>query len=157
MPKSLSPDNAAIADALERYASLLDLSGSGYYTVRAYRRAAELIRPLTTPLAKLVRENRVQELRGIGPGIASVLRELAGDPGRWADVANPRGVGVASARPNAGVERFASLPTIVSVIERESRHAVGLTVEGIPVELVVAEPGRFGTELLRATGTPEFV
>jgi hypothetical protein len=38
MTKSLSLDNATIADALERYAALLDASGSSYYAVRAYRR-----------------------------------------------------------------------------------------------------------------------
>ena len=36
--------NAALAERLEALASLLDLNGSGFYTVRAYRRAAELIR-----------------------------------------------------------------------------------------------------------------
>jgi len=76
MAKSLSLDNTAIADALERYASLLDLAGSSYYFVRAYRRAAELIRPLSTPVAELVRNGRVRELRGIGPGLESRLREL---------------------------------------------------------------------------------
>src|SRR5207244_7837006 len=35
--------------------------------------------------------------------------------------------------------------------------AVGVTVEGVPVELVVAEPSRFGTELVRATGSAEYV
>ena len=33
-------DNAAIAEQLEAFASLLDLSGAGHYTSRAYRRAA---------------------------------------------------------------------------------------------------------------------
>ena len=32
-----------------------------------------------------------------------------------------------------------------------------MTVEGVPVELVVAEPRRFGTELVRATGSAEYV
>ena len=30
-------------------------------------------------------------------------------------------------------------------------------MEGVPVELVVAPPGAFGTELLRATGSREYV
>ncbi len=263
----MSPDldNAAIADALERYASLLDLSGSGYYTLRAYRRAAELIRPLPTPVAELVRQRRVQTLRGIGPGITSVLEELvetgeiararelegevepelvglgrflglgpkravdlgravgartaaelreaieggrlasvpgigpkteaklrvalarehearprrglllnraralvealasalggepAGDPRRWADVSNRLAVVCASSRPKQVLDRFGSLPLIVSVVDREPRRALGVTVEGVPVEVVVAEPARFGTELVRATGSPEFV
>jgi DNA polymerase (family X) len=265
MAKSLSPDNTAIADALERYASLLDLSGSGYYNVRAYRRAAELIRPLPTPVAKLVQEGRVEDLRGIGPGIAAILRELvetgeiarakelegevapelvglgrflgigpkravelgralgvrtadelraaieagrlssvpgfgpkteakfrealareheatprqgltinrawalvealadalggevAGDPRRWADVSNRLAVVVPSSEPEGVLDRFASLPLIVSVVDRDARRALGVTVEGVPVEVVAAEPGRFGTELVRATGSPEFV
>jgi DNA polymerase (family 10) len=45
----------------------------------------------------------------------------------------------------------------VSVLERSERRAYGVTVEGAPVELVVAPPASFGTELLRATGTPEYV
>src|SRR3954454_19627527 len=76
MAESLDADNRRVADALERYASLLDLAGSTYYVVRAYRRAAELIRPLPTPVAELVRSGRVRELRGIGPSLEARLREL---------------------------------------------------------------------------------
>jgi DNA polymerase (family X) len=54
-------------------------------------------------------------------------------------------------------DRFAALPTIVSVLERGERRALGVTVEGVPVELVVAEPAQFGTELVRATGTRAYV
>ncbi len=34
---------------------------------------------------------------------------------------------------------------------------MGVTVEGVPVELVVAEPERFGSALIRATGSAEYV
>ena len=47
------PDNAAIAERLEAYAALLDLAGAGFYTSRAYRRAAELIR--STPVSATAR------------------------------------------------------------------------------------------------------
>ena len=60
-------------------------------------------------------------------------------------------------RPGPVLEAFAALPAIVAVVERAERRAVGVTVEGVPVELVVAEPGRFGTELLRATGAAAYV
>jgi DNA polymerase (family 10) len=43
------------------------------------------------------------------------------------------------------------------VLERSERRAYGVTVEGAPVELVVAAPAGFGTELVRATGAPEYV
>ena len=259
------PDNAAVADALERYAALLDLAGTSYYVVRAYRRAADLIRPLQTPVTELVRNGRVRELRGVGPGIEARLRELvetgeiahakelegevepelvgvgrflglspkraveigralgartvgelraaaaarrlasvpgggpkteaklkealarvaepraprglllnrarelaeaiaaslggvaAGDPRRWKDVSNSFAVVVSAAEPGPVLDRFKSLPQIVSVVHREERRALGVTVEGVPVELVVARPGRFGTELLRATGSDAYV
>ncbi|MFL5964990.1 MAG: PHP domain-containing protein [Gaiellaceae bacterium] len=257
-------DNAAIAEQLEAFASLLDLSGSSYYTSRAYRRAAETIRESKAPIADLVRAGRVQELRGIGPGIAGRLRELvetgrieeldeleaevqpelvglgrflgiapkrmveignalgvrtpdefreaaragrlqsvrgvgpqteqrllarlerereprqrglllnrartlveeiaapldgaiAGDPRRWADTSFDLAVVCATSEPARILDAFAASPLIVTVVERDERRAIGVTVEGVPVELVVAEPGRFGTELVRATGTRAYV
>ena len=71
-----SPDNATIAERLEAFAALLDLSGASFYTSRAYRRAAETIRSTQAPIAELVAADRIQELSGIGPGIAGRLREL---------------------------------------------------------------------------------
>jgi DNA polymerase (family 10) len=257
-------DNAAIAEQLEAFASLLDLSGAGHYTSRAYRRAAETIRETKAPIAELVAAGRVQELRGIGSGIAARLRELvetgriaeldelerdvrpelvgfgrflgigpkrmveigralgvstadefreaaragrltsvsgigplterrllerlesesapqrkgmvlnraralleeiagalggevAGDPRRWADTSFGFAVVCSAEEAEPVLDRFAALPTIVSVLERESRRALGVTVEGVPVELLVSEPARFGTELLRATGTRAYV
>ena len=52
---------------------------------------------------------------------------------------------------------FEALPSIVSVLDRAERRATGVTVEGVPVELVVAEPERFGTELVVATGNRAYV
>ncbi|HEX8856170.1 MAG TPA: PHP domain-containing protein, partial [Thermoleophilaceae bacterium] len=54
-------------------------------------------------------------------------------------------------------DRFAELAQIVAVLEREERRALGVTIEGVPVELVVAAPDGFGTALLRATGAPGYV
>ena len=69
-------DNAFLAERLEAFAALLDLSGSSYYTVRAFRRAAELVRSTPADVPELVRAGRVRELAGIGPGIEARLREL---------------------------------------------------------------------------------
>jgi DNA polymerase (family 10) len=258
-------DNAAIAGRLDAFASLLELAGSGPYTARAYRRAADLIRSLPAPVADLVRAGRARELRGIGPGIERRLRELvetgeiaelrelerevspelagigrflgvsvkrmleigrvlgvrtlrelrvaaeegrlrevpgvgaeterkllaalaqepraaaprplllnrsrplvqsiaeelggvaAGDPRRWVDASERLAVVCSARRAEPVVERFARLSQIVAVVEREPRRALGVTVEGVPVQLVVAEPERFGTELVRATGSDEYV
>ena len=71
-----SPTNAEIADRLSLFAALLELAERSPFAVRAYVRAAELSVPTPTPIAQFVREGRVRELRGIGPGIESKLREL---------------------------------------------------------------------------------
>ncbi|HEY1478378.1 MAG TPA: PHP domain-containing protein [Gaiellales bacterium] len=258
------PDNAAIAERLEALAALLDLAGASYYSVRAYRRAAELIRATPAPVAELVRTGRVRELRGIGGSIEARLRELvetgrlaeideleaavqpelvglgrlvglgpqrmvdlgqalgirtadelreaaaagrlrevpgigpateakvraalerprsspkrglllnrarqlvhgiadalggvaAGDTRRWADVSHRLAVVVPGADAHAVVERFRALPEIVAIVERDGPRALGVTVEGVPVELVVAPPERFGTALVRATGSADYV
>jgi DNA polymerase (family 10) len=253
-----NPDNSSIAERLEGFAALLDLAGASYYTARAYRRAAELIRATPAPVAGLVREGRVRELRGIGPGIERRLVELvetgriaeldelertvqpeivglgrflglsaqrsvdvaqalgvataaefreaaragrlrsvpgiggkreaailaalereerprprrglllnraralvepiaealggvvAGDPRRWRDTSERLAIVTTD---NNALDRFQELPQIVAVVD----GTVGVTVEGVPVELVVAPPERFGTELLRATGSEAYV
>jgi DNA polymerase (family 10) len=258
-------DNRHIADRLDAFAALLELSEANPYTTRAYRRAAETIRGAPVQVAELVRAGRVRDLRGIGPGIEARLRELvdtgeiaelaelerelapdlvglgrylglsarravqlarsldvhtadelreaaragrlrtvpgvgpkmearllealaredeprarqglllnrawelvggiaaamegepAGDVRRWRHSCEWLAVVCASQDPEPLVERFAGLPRIVTVLERAARRAVGVTVDGVPVELVVAGPDRFGTALIRATGSPGYV
>jgi DNA polymerase (family 10) len=70
------PTNAEIADRLASFAALLDLAERSPFAVRAYVRAAELVRSAPVSVAGLVRAGRARELRGIGPGIESKLREL---------------------------------------------------------------------------------
>jgi DNA polymerase (family X) len=99
--------------------------------------------------------NRARELVG---GIADALEgEAAGDVRRWRDSCEALAVVCAAADPSATLEQFAAAPQIVTVIEREERRAVGVTIEGVPVELIVAPPERFGTALVRATGAPTYV
>ena len=94
-------DNATLADRLDAFAALLDLNGSGHYTVRAYRRAADMIRSTPADVGALVRQGRARELAGIGPGIETRLRELV-ETGRIAELdeleaqALPELVGVAA-------------------------------------------------------------
>ena len=258
-------ENARIADRLEAFASLLELAEANPYTPRAYRRAAETIRGTPIPVGELVRTRRVRELRGIGPGIETRLRELvetgeiaelaelerelspalvglgrylglgakrsveiaraldvrtadelraaaaagrlrdvpgigpkteaqlldalareadprpqrgigftrarelvggiaaalggepAGDVRRWRD--NPELLAVVCAAPDPAsvLSRFAALPQIVAMLEQDASRAVGVTVDGAPIELVTAEPEHLGTALLRATGSPAYV
>src|SRR4051812_45878167 len=82
--------NDTVAATLEEYAALLELAGASYYSARAYRRAAELVRGLPVEAAELVRTGRVRELRGIGPGIEGRLTELV-ETGRIAELDELRG------------------------------------------------------------------
>jgi DNA polymerase (family 10) len=69
-------DNAQIADRLDALASLLDLAEANPYTVRAYHRAADMVRAAPVPVADVVRAGRARDLRGVGPSIEARLREL---------------------------------------------------------------------------------
>jgi DNA polymerase (family X) len=258
-------ENARIADRLDAYASLLELAEANPYTVRAYRRAADLIRGTPAAVAELVASGRARELRGIGPSIDARLRELvrtgdiaelaelerrlapslvglgrylglgakrsveiaqalgvrtaaelraaaaegrlrsvpgigpkteaqildalaregeprapralmlppawelvrgiatalggepAGDVRRWQAACERLAVVCAAADASDVPARFAALPQIVAVVEEEERRVVGVTVEGVPIELIAAEPARFGTALVRATGSAAYV
>jgi DNA polymerase (family 10) len=258
-------DNRQIADWLEAFATLLELSEANPYTARAYRRAAETVRGAPLPVAELVASGRVRELRGIGTGIEARLRELvdtgqiaelaelerelapelvglgrylglsarravqiarslgvrnadelreaakagrlravpgvgpkvearllealaredeprarkglllnrawelvrriaealegevAGDVRRWRDSCEWLSVVCRSEDPRPLVKQFAELPQIVGVLEQADRRTVGVTVEGVPVEVAFAEPDRFGTALIRETGSRAYV
>ena len=112
-------ENAALAERLEAFAAMLDLAGSGRYTVRAYRRAAELIRSTPADVAKLVRAGRVRELAGIGPGIEARLQELV-ETGELAELRELE----AQALPElAGVARLLGLS---AKRMRELGHTLGI-------------------------------
>ena len=83
--------------------------------------------------------------------------EIAGDARRWVDVPVDLAVVVPTEKPPEVLRAFERLPQIVMVVERSEHRAVGVTVEGVPVRLVLTEPGRFGTELIVATGSAEYV
>jgi DNA polymerase (family 10) len=257
--------NSEIADRLDAFAALLELSDANPYTVRAYRRASESVRGAALPVAELVAAGRARQLRGIGPGIEARLAELvatgeiaelrelerelapdlvglgrylgltarrsvelarhlgvrtadefraaaaagrlrtapgigpktearllealaregtpaprqglllnragelmagiaaaldgepAGDVRRRRDACEQLAVVCAADDPGPLLARFAGLPQIVAVLEHQERRAVGVTIEGVPVELTVAEPGAFGSALVRATGSAAYV
>jgi DNA polymerase (family X) len=91
-------------------------------------------------------------------GVAAALDGVAaGDVRRWRDSCERLAVVCAASDPRAVLARFAELPQIVTLVERGERSAVGVTVEGVPVELAAAEPSLFGTALVRATGSPAYV
>jgi DNA polymerase (family 10) len=114
-----------------------------------------LARETTTVASPRLLLDRARALVG---GIASALDgEAAGDTRRWRDVCEQLAVVCAAPDPAPVLARFEALPQIVAVIERSEWHARGLTVEGVPVGLVIAPPERFGTALVRATGSAAYV
>jgi len=99
--------------------------------------------------------NRALDLVG---GIAAALGgEVAGDVRRWRDSCELLAVVCGARDPRPLLARFAALPQIVAMVEQGAPRAVGVTVDGLPVELVVAEPSGFGTALVRATGSRDYV
>ena len=99
--------------------------------------------------------NRARELVG---AVATALGgEPAGDVRRWRDSCEWLAVVCAAPDPKPVLDRFAALPQIVALLERADRRAVGVTIEGVPLEVVAAEPALFGTALVRATGSPAYV
>jgi DNA polymerase (family X) len=99
--------------------------------------------------------NRAREL--VGAVAVALGGEPAGDVRRWRDSCEWLAVVCAAPDPQPVLDRFAALPQIVALLEREDRRAVGVTIEGVPLEVVAAEPARFGTALVRATGSPAYV
>src|SRR5258705_10294241 len=64
--------------ALERIGYLLDRAREKTYRVRAYQRAAEVIRALSPDeLADRVERGTLEELDGIGPKTAAIIHEVA--------------------------------------------------------------------------------
>jgi DNA polymerase (family 10) len=99
--------------------------------------------------------NRALELVG---GIAAALGgEPAGDVRRWRDSCERLAVVCVAEDPEPVMTGFASLPQVVALVERRERRALGVTIEGVPIEVVAAEPGKFGSELIRATGAAAYV
>jgi DNA polymerase (family 10) len=60
---------------------------------------------------------------------------------------------VPTTKPDDVRRRFAALPEIVTLVSKD----VGITLEGLPVELVTTTPASLGTALLRATGSAGYV
>lgn len=116
---------------------------------------ADLARELDARAPKGLLLTRARELTG---SIAEALGgQVAGDVRRWCDSCHRLAVVRAVSRPGRVLERFLELPQIVTVIERRDRGAVGVTIEGVPVELWLPGPQHLGTALMRATGSSEYI
>lgn len=69
-------DKHEVAAILEEISLLLEIQGENVFKVRAYETAARSIEDLDEDLGRVVKEDRLQEIPGIGEGIAEKIAEL---------------------------------------------------------------------------------
>src|SRR5256714_7688806 len=69
-------DKYAIAAALQEIGTLLELKGGDFYKARAYKLGARSIAELSEDIGKLIKENRLTFVKGIGYAIAKQIEEL---------------------------------------------------------------------------------
>src|SRR5438094_5846340 len=69
-------DKDQVAEILNEIGTLLELKGENPFKTRAYSNAARALESLTEPLDKVVAENRLAEVKGIGEGIQKKITEL---------------------------------------------------------------------------------
>jgi DNA polymerase (family 10) len=68
--------NSQIAAIFDEIAEMLTIKKDNVFKIRAYRKVARAIEGLTEPVGKLVTENRLQEIPGVGPAITKKITEL---------------------------------------------------------------------------------
>ncbi len=68
--------NKEVADIFNKVAALLEIKGDNPYRIRAYQRAAQVIEALTTDLEELAKQGKLERLPGIGPDLASKIKEI---------------------------------------------------------------------------------
>src|SRR5205085_4484388 len=69
-------DKYAIAAALQEIGTLLELKGGQFYKARAYKLGARSVAELSEDLNKLIKQNRLTFVKGIGYAIAKQIEEL---------------------------------------------------------------------------------
>src|SRR2546430_8676703 len=69
-------DKFAIAAALQETAARLELKGGEYFKARAFKVGARAVAELTEDIGKLIKENRLTLVKGIGQTLAKQIAEL---------------------------------------------------------------------------------
>src|SRR5467141_1474025 len=69
-------DKLAIARALQEIGALLELKGGEYFKARAYKYGARAVAELSEDLGKLIKENRLTFVKGIGYALAKQIQDL---------------------------------------------------------------------------------
>jgi DNA polymerase (family 10) len=69
-------DKFAVAAALQEIGTLLELKGGEYFKARAYKSGARSVAELTEDLGKIIKQNRLTFVKGIGFALAKQIEEL---------------------------------------------------------------------------------
>ena len=69
-------DKFAIAAALQEIGALLELQGGQYYKARAYKAGARAVSELTEDVGRLIKQNRLTFVKGIGATLAKQIEAL---------------------------------------------------------------------------------
>jgi DNA polymerase (family 10) len=69
-------DGAAVAELLVELGRRTALAGDNYFRAKAYLRAADTLSALVEPLDRVIAENRLRRLPGIGETIADIVTKL---------------------------------------------------------------------------------
>src|SRR3954471_16992264 len=69
-------DKDQVADILVDIGLLLELKGENPFKTRAYQNAARTLQQLEEPLQKIVAEQRLGEIKGIGEALQEKITEL---------------------------------------------------------------------------------
>src|SRR5216117_3279953 len=69
-------DKFAIAAALQEIGTLLELKGGQYFKARAYKTGARSVAELSEDIGKLIKQNRLTFVKGIGYALAKQIQQL---------------------------------------------------------------------------------
>ncbi len=97
-------DGASVARDLTEYGNRLRLAGANPHRSKAYLRAAENLLALPVPLADVVKDDRLQDIPGVGPAIAGMIKAVRNrqppQPGKASKRSAERSLGAGSLGPS---------------------------------------------------------
>ena len=68
--------NEQVAEVFRAVADLLELKGEGYFRIRAYRRAAQVVGEHPEDITSVAEKGELRQLSGIGADLAAKIQEV---------------------------------------------------------------------------------
>lgn len=112
--------NEEVAAAFEEMADLLAINGDNRFRVRAYQRAAQIVRTLPRALSEFSGTDELDQLPGIGPDLAAKIDELL-------RTGKLRSLQQLSSQVPAGLRTLLQLPGLGPIRVRALHTALGIT------------------------------